>query len=299
MKITRGKVKEPYNIVLAGVPGVGKSSLGADAPNSISIDAESGTKQIAKANRFEGINTTEDVMSAIKWLKDEKHDYQTVVIDSIDAIESFIWKTVCRQYKVDTIEDVGYGKGYTAAIDYHLKIIESLKDLRKTRNMNTISIAHTKKVVVNDLVHAMPYEQHTLKLNDKAAAKWREMADAVLFATYEDVVYKQNPNDKRGQLSVTGNRKIYTTRHQAFDAKNRYGLPPSLSLSWDALSGAIELGEPDSKEVVHADLKDLVSLLAAKDKTTCEKMITAVEAAGDDLSKLINIRNHARVLAKE
>ena len=38
---------------------------------------------------------------------------------------------------------------------------------------------------------------------------------------------------------TTGERLLYTTERPAFYAKNRYALPDSLPLSWDALSDAI------------------------------------------------------------
>jgi hypothetical protein len=296
LKISTGIVKEPHFILIAGVPGIGKTTFAAEAPKSIIVGPENGSNRI-NTSRAEDIKTHQDVTNAIKFLREEKHNFKSVGIDSIDSIEPLIWNTVCQQYKVKTIEDVGYGKGYTAALDYWQIMIDSLKDLRKNRDMNVICIAHTHVKTVNDPAQLLPYDRYVIKLNEKAAGKWREAVDALLFANYEDTVFKVKEKDSKAKASGAGVRKLYTTRRAAWDAKNRLGLPEELPLSYAAFSEAADLGQPDSAEQVKLDLQDLVGLMKEKDMTIATRMETAIAAAGNQLDKLVNIRNHARVVA--
>jgi hypothetical protein len=46
-----------------------------------------------------------------------------------------------------------------------------------------------------------------------------------------------NNSARRG--ITTGDRLIYTTEKPAYLAKNRYGLPDSIPLSWDAFQNAL------------------------------------------------------------
>ena len=45
-----------------------------------------------------------DVMKALDALVNESHDFKTVVIDSLDWLETLIWKQVCSDNKVPSIE---------------------------------------------------------------------------------------------------------------------------------------------------------------------------------------------------
>ncbi|GHT28688.1 hypothetical protein FACS18942_09300 [Planctomycetales bacterium] len=71
-------------------------------------------------------------MSDLEALLNEPHEYQTVVIDSVDWLERLIWDYACQQYRVENIEkiDGGYGKGYTIVLTYWRKFIDALRQLR-------------------------------------------------------------------------------------------------------------------------------------------------------------------------
>jgi hypothetical protein len=302
MKISTGIIREPHFVLLYGADGIGKTTFAAEAPKPIIVGPEGGSSRINVA-RAMGISTYQDVVNSIRWLRNEKHDYQSVGIDSLDWIEPLLWKHVCEMFKVQSIEDVmgGFGKGYTEAVAQWAKLIEEIKDLRNNRQMNIIAIAHAHTKTVNDPMYPMAYDRHMLKLNDKASAKWREAVDCVLFAAFEDTVFKVNKGDRKAKAddSGGGNRKIFTVRRAAYDAKNRLGLPAELPLSYSAFAAAADAGTPDSLEAVMADLAALGEIQKVKDMANYEKMIAAVTASANDVNRLIKIRNHTRVLVGE
>lgn len=299
MEISRGIIKEPHFVLIFGVDKVGKTTFAAQAPKSVIVGPESGSNRIDVA-RAKGINTFTDVLKAIKWLRNEKHDFQSLGLDSLDWIEPTLWKELCDNAGVKSIEDFGggYGKGYTAALSSWSQLIDALKDLRSNRNMNIVVIAHSQVKTVNDPMVQIPYDRHILKLNEKAGAKWREAVDAILFAAFEDTVFKANKGDKKGKTEGEGVRKLYTVRRAAFDAGNRLGLPSELPLSYSAFADAAEKGTPDSTEQVSTDLVDLLETLRGKDPAMSSRMEKAIADAGTDTTKLIQIRNHARVLVE-
>lgn len=299
MRITTGVEKQPHFILLYGTEGIGKTTFAASFPKSIVLDIERGSRRLKNVARNTSIHSYEDLLDAIKWLASEKHDYQSVVIDSLDHVEPLIWARTCALYRAKNIEEVGGGfqKGYVFALDVWRELIVRLQTLREARGMNVICVAHAKVVAVNDPSQAIPYDKYTLKLHENkqasSSALWKESVEAVLFANYEDVVFKVNKTDKKGKAEGDGVRKLYTTRRAAFDAKNRLGLPAELPLDYAAFSAAVDVGEPDSLEQVIADLRE-ISIRVSSDVLT--RIEAAIQKANGDVNELIKIRNHARVI---
>jgi AAA domain len=305
VKISSGIKQDPYFLLLYGVDGIGKTSFAGEAPKSIIVGPESGSNRL-RVNRAEGIKTYEDLLSAVKWLREEKHDFQSVGIDSLDWIEPLIWKTCAAKAKVETIEDVGggYGKGYGEAVSVWADFISKLKDLREARRMNVICIAHHKVTTVNDPAHPMPYDRYTLKLQDgkssSAAALWREAVEAVLFASYEDTVFKANKNDKTAKAVDTGARKLYTIRRSFCDAKNRFGLPPELPFSkgesWATFEAAAQAGSPYAADQIYREIQPYMEHFKSSDPVFYDRMKPATDKAfaEKDITKLEAILNYAK-----
>lgn len=77
--------------VVYGASGSGKTVFGGTAPNPIFASAEGGLLSIAdKEPAFVEIKTLNDLKSLLAYLQKEKHDFATVVIDSISEINDII-----------------------------------------------------------------------------------------------------------------------------------------------------------------------------------------------------------------
>jgi RNA polymerase sigma factor (sigma-70 family) len=128
-----------------GVEGIGKSTFGAQAPKPIFIQTEDGLDEIA-CERFPLAKTYDDVVGALAELRIEKHDYETVVIDSLDWLERMIWDKVCQDTGTKNIEkaDGGYARGYMHALTYWREIVDQLNQLRSGHGMVVLLIAHAK-----------------------------------------------------------------------------------------------------------------------------------------------------------
>ena len=118
--IKRGRESKPPRLFIYGQEGVGKSTVGAAAPNPVFVQTEDGLGEIDTA-KFPLAKNLNDVLAALTALREEPHDFQTVVLDSADWLERLIWDQVCAEFGVRSIEkaDGGYGKGYVQLYKNH------------------------------------------------------------------------------------------------------------------------------------------------------------------------------------
>lgn len=138
--IQSGRQSRPPRVLLYGVEGIGKSSFGSQAPKPIFIQTEDGLDEI-NCDRFPLAIKFDDVTSALRTLQSESHDYETVVIDSLDWLERLVWDKLCEQYAVASIEKVdgGYARGYMLALSLWREVLDLLNALRN-RGMVVILI---------------------------------------------------------------------------------------------------------------------------------------------------------------
>ncbi len=247
--ITRGKENKPPRIFLYGQEGVGKSCTAAQAPNPVFIQTEDGLDEINTA-KFPLAKNLNDVLNALAALRDEQHDFRTVVLDSADWLERLIWDKVCQDFGVRSIEkaDGGYGKGYVHALTYWRQIVSLFNDLRNVRGMIVIVIAHSKVERFEDPENAA-YDRYTPRLHKSATSLLCEWVDAVLFATKRFRVSKEEGTGFQGDRAIAtaigangGERILRTVGSPACIAKNRFNLPAEIPLSWQAFMDAYASG---------------------------------------------------------
>ena len=80
----------PSLVTILGDAGLGKSSLAATFPNPIFIRAEDGLQAIPLESRpdaFPVLNSVNDLWEQLSSLIKEEHQYKTLVIDSVTALE--------------------------------------------------------------------------------------------------------------------------------------------------------------------------------------------------------------------
>lgn len=232
--IVTGKSPKPPRILLYGSEGVGKSSFAAAAPKAIFIQTEDGLGEIDCA-KFPLAKNVTDVYNALVALRDEEHDFQTVVIDTCDWLERLIFADVCAEYHVRSIEkaDGGYGKGYSHALTRWMALVDLMQELRDKRNMMVVLLAHAKIERFEDPENAA-YDRYTPRLHKLAAAYLTEWADAVLFANKRLRVSKENDRTIAAPVGADGGERIIRTiGGPACIAKNRYGLPLEMPLDFN------------------------------------------------------------------
>lgn len=229
----------PRRVLIYGVQGVGKSTFASKAPNPIFLPTEEGLDNM-DAQAFPRLRTWSEFQEALTALDTNEHDYQTVVIDSLDKLEELIWAQVCTDHKAKSIEEIEYGKGYMAALTYWNWALSGLEYLRDQKNMWAILIAHSQ-IQRFEAPDKPAYDRYCPRLHKAAAPRIQEWCDEVFFATWEVFVKttKGGFGKEKGQAVGTGNRIMRTTEQPFCAAKNRLDtgstpIPEHIPLSWEA-----------------------------------------------------------------
>jgi hypothetical protein len=222
-----GKRPAPRRCMVHGVQGVGKSTFGASARNPVFVQTEDGLGEI-DCIKFPVAQSFSDVMNALTELRAQPHDFETVVLDSLDWLERLIWQDVCVRKNVKNIEDIGFQKGYVFALDEWRQFIAGLDALRRERGMAIILIAHTK-IEKFQTPEDSAFDRFTPRLHKLAAAVVMEWCDEVLFATYTTTT-----DPKKVRNITAPERVMRTCEGPTHVAKNRLGMPYELPLEWAA-----------------------------------------------------------------
>lgn len=234
--IRKGVQHKPPRIFLYGVHGIGKSTFAAEAPSAIFIPTEEGADEI-EVDKFPVTKSSDEVLTNLRSLYKEPHDYKTVVIDSADWLEDFMQKELQAEF---SDKELSYGKDSLKLSQKAGDILVALNFLRDKRDMTVIIVAHCE-IRRFDSPITEPYDRYQPKLSRAFSSLMQEWADAVLFATYDVSVKKEdvgfNKTVRRGITS--GERLVYTEERPAFFAKNRYGLDAELPLKWAEVAKGI------------------------------------------------------------
>lgn len=295
-KVTSGFVERPQVNTFMGIPGVGKTTIASQFPNSIFADFEdgSGHLNVSRVGK-EDLAKFEDFQSFLTELAESDHEFQTLNIDTADSLESLIQKHVCDEGGVDTIEryDGGFGKGYTRSREIITDVMRNLQALRDKRHMTINILAHVQVRTVTDPATNMSYDRYILRTNDKFGSIIRDLSDNVFFATHS---YFTKKDGQKTMAFGDGSRVMFTEWRPAFDAKNRLNLPFEIEFSYQALQSAIREAKPKTPDEIRKEVKALMK--AISDEELKGKITQAIETAGDDLGKLSGILNRVREKAQ-
>src|SRR6185437_17051320 len=136
--LKRVRAKDPPRVLIYSPPGMGKTTLANEFPNAVFLQSEQGEGADNELTTFGLLTDYNAFMEGITALYNDKHEYQTVVVDTADKLEPLVWAAVCEANKWDSIEQPGYGKGYIAADVFWKDLIAGLNALRIERGMDVI-----------------------------------------------------------------------------------------------------------------------------------------------------------------
>jgi hypothetical protein len=270
--ITKGKQIGAQFHVIAGNNGVGKTTWAASFPSALIIDLEKGSGHLDVARiPSEKVPNLEEMQKVIKELIDTDHAFQTVVIDSAEALEGLISDAVCAEGKVKSIElyDGGYGKGYVRTREIMRKIIVDFRALQN-KGITVILVAHTQTKSHTDPATNQTYDRVIMRCNDKMAALIRDMADNVFYATYKVFL---NTENKKTKAFGDGQRIMFTQWRPGFDAKNRLDLPLELPLSYDTFMETIKSASSVDTNTLIKEISEMSGKLDEKMKKVVAEQV--------------------------
>ena len=296
-KAITGKIKKPVFMCIYGETGLGKTTFANSAPKTIFISTEEGTNEF-DTTRVK-VESYQEVIQTLDELIETKTDFKTVALDSLDHLEPMIYEAVCKDGGKANIEDFGYGKGYALALDKWSEVLTKLRAVRDVQNKHVIMISHAHVKTFTDPHLNEQYDRFELKLNKKASALVKETVD-LLMLVKKDVALKKDKNGKTQAFDLN-TRALFTEYEIAFDAKNRYGLPPKMDFpaenAFSLLEQEIDKAHGQTPETVINEIKSKARLI--NDTDLLDKIKASTENAGIDITKLRAIDNRLEVILKE
>jgi hypothetical protein len=221
-------------IVIYGAEGDGKTSAAASFPNPVFIQTEVGTPSDLELTSFGKIEKFSDVMDAISALYGEEHDFQTLVIDSVSALQPLIFAETCERgdekgVKKSSIEDFPYGKGYVFAQRVLAEFMQAINALREHRNMTIILIAHARITKFDD-PETQSYDRYELDMHAKLAPILSRDMDAILLIKKSAVIKTEDAGFNKSRAIADGGGMLWTHTESrpAYVAKNRFGMPSKI-----------------------------------------------------------------------
>jgi hypothetical protein len=238
IKATRSDM--PPRTIVYGEHKVGKTSFASQAPSPIFIQTEDGMDAI-DGKAFPLCRSWQDVLDCIASLYQEQHEYKTVVLDSMDWAERLAHAKVAKDNDVTGLEKIGYGKGYAFAADLFSELLEGLNALRTQRGMHVVMLCHAEIRRFDDPL-ADAYDRYQIKLHKQTAKMVQEYADVIAYAALDTITKtekEQGFKPARNRAMTTGQRVLHLQGSPSFTAGNRYGLPASIPLDWEAYETAL------------------------------------------------------------
>ena len=244
----------PSRVILHGTEGIGKSSFGAHAPNPIFLQSrgETGLETLIDAGlvpqtpHFPEMQGWEDVLAALVELRNEEHQFKTLVIDTLNGLEKLLHEYILRtHFAGDIVKFDAYGRGAKVSFVEWRRLFTVLDEIRTRRRMGIIALCHTRiKTFKNP--DGDDYDRYSVDMHEESWGIAHKWADMVLFANY---VVAIDSSGNRAKGKGGRQRVIYTTRAAAHDAKNRNNLPETIAMgsngseSWTNFKAAVVAGK--------------------------------------------------------
>lgn len=223
----------PIITTICGDAGLGKTSLASSFPDPIVIRAEDGLQSIPEAQRpdaFPVIQKESDLWEQITALLKEDHQYRTLVIDSVTALERLFIQHVIDSdpKKPRSINQAlgGYGAGLGAVATMHHRVRKACGLLNERKNMNVVFVAHADTETL-ELPDQDPYTRYNLRLGKKSAAPYVDDSDLVGFLKLE--TFTTGDGERKKAIS-DGTRVLVTYATAANVSKNRFGIKEDLTV---------------------------------------------------------------------
>ena len=224
----------PVLVTIMGDSGTGKTTLAASFPKAIVIRAEDGLQAIPADHRpdaFPNLDGSVDALWAqLKALIHEEHRYETLVIDSVTALERMFIQSIIDgdPKKPRGIQQAlgGYGSGRDAVSSMHARVRKAAGILADKRGMNTVFVAHA------DTARMEPpdddaYMRYTLRLHEKSMPAYVDDVDVVGFLKLE--TFTTGEGERKKAIS-DGTRVLITYATAASVSKNRFGITEPLTV---------------------------------------------------------------------
>lgn len=275
---TEGIIESAKITLLYGPNKVGKTTFACSFPKTWLFDLEKGSKNVTvNGKRYDKLPDYETFKARLDEFCANPNGFKNLVIDSVESLESRIFEHLLNEGGVKTIEDYGggFGKGYVRSRELMTQIMKQLQKLTEDHGVEVFLIGHSQQKQKTDPITGLPYDNFSLRTNEKMGSIIRDLSDSILFVCRKLMKAKKDGEE----VAVSDNESyIYTSWRLAYDAGNRLNLPNEIKLSYDAFMKAKEIGK--SQGLPLDDLKtECMEMAKGLDKETNSKVVASLQKA--------------------
>ncbi len=255
-KASKPTVQAPV-LTIVGFPGVGKTTLAALFPNPIFVQAENAASvfetwndnkkptlfpELPAPNAERKQKPSEILLTQLRELATEEHDFQTVVIDAATTLNTLFENEVI-EFDGNGATNIGeaaggFGKGYLAVASLHSKVRNACEHLRR-KGIAVIFLAHSGIAKVKNRPDVEAYSTWSLDMHEASRKIYVATSDAVLYLKSKEFVMGSEKDKKGnvksfGKVSSTGERVLIAASEGTIgyvDAKNRYDFPEEIDVN--------------------------------------------------------------------
>lgn len=292
ISFAKGVEKRPLKRLFYGPPGIGKSTVASKCSTTsdvtfvphdgvVALDGENGLWHIGTA-RWPAEETWEKVLAQVKELCLAAGPWDTVLIDTVDAIEAKLVADVCAtggKKPVKTLTEFGYGDGFKAVGERWREFLAVL-DLATNKGREVHLVAHCAAKTINDPQTVESYRKLIGAMTTGSWAETFQRMDAVLFCDHAKVV-------KDGRMHMFDRRVMHTVSGMGFDAKHRPNISPVLNLSWRDYESEVDSMTRSAQDIrtsiegmidkLPADALEKVTALLSSTKSNDAGKLRAIE----------------------
>lgn len=240
---TRHDDKAP-RLLIHGQPKTGKTTFACSAPNPLVLATEDGlgrTKELAEVPAFH-VTSWDQAMEAIDLFIDAATKgepyFGTLVIDSLDHLEPLCFAKVCAREKVDSIEKIGYGKGFTFALDlWREQYNKRVRYIQKKLKRMVIEICHSHPSKENPPDMIQGFTRWTPKLSKGIVELMKEDADGIFYLSQPIITHEAQGafGTTNTKAAAVGDRRLHLLPGGGYLAGSRWEMPEFVPAKWASL----------------------------------------------------------------
>jgi GTPase SAR1 family protein len=213
------KKMEEQTILLYGPPKIGKSSLASQFDNPLFLATEAGLNSLEVFQI--PIPTWDEFLTACKDIAGGKHEFKTIVIDTVDNLFKACAEFVRKKNNIQHESDLEWGKGWQLVKDEFSRALTKLSLLP----YGLVMISHSDTIEIKTRTAKITKQVPTL--NKSAREIVLGMSDIILYA-------ESTVTEKDGEVRI-----IRTKPSENYEAGDRTGrLPAVLPLDFKAFYNA-------------------------------------------------------------
>lgn len=180
-----------------------------------------------------GAQQFQDLIAA---LLTEEHDFQTLIIDTIDTFEPMLEKMICDQNGWQNISAPDFGVGFTEAASRFGYFMQGLHKLRDVKRMHIVILAHVEVTRFDD-PRMGSYSTYEIAVRRRVREVLSNLSDAVFFMSQDPTIDQKKGEAAKAKASQ--NIFLFTQPSPAFNAKNMWNMPSKVLVPYDDPRSAI------------------------------------------------------------